>query len=352
MPIELKCDNPECGKRMRLKDEAAGKRVKCSGCGRVLTVPAAAEDGPVDLAVRMMGHEADAARRHGQPVFNPERENPVGLQVLFDEPPKCKTADLTRRLRAYHPTMTKATFEVADVGAENQSAYGLAAWGKHVIRFLAFDAPIPATVLESCVDPAHYKQPMKQRARANRAHALLWYGGNETDVLEQYVALAAVAGSLAGLGASVVTNETGHSSLPAGVLEPGQADSDQLELLRALPLLHLYCGFVKYEVEGVDGVWMRTFGAHEFGLPDLAFLAAGHHQGEDTFELFSNILGYLRESGAELGAGHTMQVGPDMFIRLREPDEGEYFLESDGELFVLERIDESETNVAKRRKRR
>src|SRR5262247_3740847 len=128
-----------------------------------------------------------------------------------------------RPLREYDPTMSRATFEVGHAGDDNQAAYGLAAWGKHVIRFLAFDAPIPATVLETCVDPAHYKQQMKQRARANRAHTLLWYGGYESDVLEQYVALAAVAGSLAGLGASVVTNESGHSSLPAGVLEPGQA---------------------------------------------------------------------------------------------------------------------------------
>ena len=40
----------------------------------------------------------------------------------------------------------------------------------------------------------------------------------------------------------------------------------QLELLRSFPLLHLFCGFVKYEVEGDDGVWMRTYGAHEFEL--------------------------------------------------------------------------------------
>ncbi|HKB05566.1 MAG TPA: DUF4261 domain-containing protein [Gemmataceae bacterium] len=352
MPIDLKCDNAECGKRMRLKDEAAGKKVKCSGCGRVLTVPAVQnEDGPVDLALRLMGHESESARRHGQPVYNAKLEDPACLQVLFDTPPNWRTADLMRPLREYDPTMSRATFEVGHAGDDNQAAYGLAAWGKHVVRFLAFDAPIPATVLECCVDPAHYKQAMKQRARASRAHALLYYGGYEKDVLENYVALAAVAGALAGFDASVVTNESGHSSLPAGVLVPGQTDGDQMELLRSLPLLHLYCGFVKYEVKGVDGVWMRSYGADKFGLPDLAFLADGHQQGEDTFEIFSNILGYLRESGAELAAGHTMQVGPDMFVRLREREKGEYFLESEGDLFVLERIDESDTNVAKRKKR-
>ena len=39
MPIEFACDS--CGKKLRVKDTAAGKRVRCSGCQTVLQVPAA-----------------------------------------------------------------------------------------------------------------------------------------------------------------------------------------------------------------------------------------------------------------------------------------------------------------------
>jgi hypothetical protein len=39
MPIEFSCGS--CGKRLRVKDAAAGKRVKCPGCQTVLHVPAA-----------------------------------------------------------------------------------------------------------------------------------------------------------------------------------------------------------------------------------------------------------------------------------------------------------------------
>jgi WD40 repeat protein len=38
--IGVTCD--ECGKALRVKDEAAGKKVKCSGCGSILSVPRAA----------------------------------------------------------------------------------------------------------------------------------------------------------------------------------------------------------------------------------------------------------------------------------------------------------------------
>jgi hypothetical protein len=44
MPISLAC--PKCQKRLRIKDELAGKRVRCPGCGSLLPVPAPAEPAP------------------------------------------------------------------------------------------------------------------------------------------------------------------------------------------------------------------------------------------------------------------------------------------------------------------
>jgi len=44
MAISLTC---ECGKKLAVKDELAGKRVKCPGCGDLLTVPSLSEKEPV-----------------------------------------------------------------------------------------------------------------------------------------------------------------------------------------------------------------------------------------------------------------------------------------------------------------
>jgi hypothetical protein len=43
MPILVRCD---CGKQLKAKDELAGRRVKCPGCGAVLTVPDIDEPAP------------------------------------------------------------------------------------------------------------------------------------------------------------------------------------------------------------------------------------------------------------------------------------------------------------------
>jgi hypothetical protein len=205
---------------------------------------------------------------------------------------------------------------------------------------------MPAAAAEACLAPAHFAKDFKDRARAHAGHLLLYYAGREASRLEQYVVLAAIGGALAKHGAIAVLNEAAHTAVPAEMLAPGAAGpgTDQLELLRELPLPALYVGMVKYDVEGTAGVWMRTYGAHLLGLADLAHLAAGHEHGTRVFDIFSNVLAYQLSSGAELAAGHTMQIGEDTFMKLRAPAKEEYFLQSEGKLFVAEFATASEMN--------
>jgi hypothetical protein len=41
MPITARCPNAACGKTLKVKDELAGKKVKCPACASVLTIPSA-----------------------------------------------------------------------------------------------------------------------------------------------------------------------------------------------------------------------------------------------------------------------------------------------------------------------
>lgn len=111
------------------------------------------------------------------------------------------------------------------------------------------------------------------------------------------------------------------------------------------PLTLIFCGFVKYEVEDVKGVWMRTYGADCFGLPDFAAHAQGHHEGQKYSDIFNNVLRYLLESGAEMAAGHTMQVGETTFMKLRDPLDDEYYLQGHGTTLVVELIEQDECNT-------
>jgi len=286
--------------------------------------------------------------------FGPNRggfQNALSLQVLFADPVGPDEAELTVALRAGSEQLADAVVEIDPEIRNAGFPVGVARWGEHSISFITFNAPMPAELVDRCVAPAHYGRELKERARAHRAFTLLYHTNDELPPLERYAALALLAGVLGRHGGLVVVNESARTSLPVAVFAPGQTDGDWVDVVRSMPLLMLDAGFVKYNVAGVERVWMRTYGCHHLGLPDLAMLAEGHHEGQQTFELFGNMLSYLLDSGARFGVGHTMQVGDDKYLRLRAPREEENFLDSEGELFFCDYITAEETNNNVNRRR-
>ena len=265
-----------------------------------------------------------------------ERETPLSLQLLFPGRLRLNVNTVESALRGLDPSLAEARFELgANVGALMGAETGLAQWGRHAVQAVVFGTQMPAPMVERCVAPAHYGAELKAQARAHASHAVLFYMGAEEDPLEQYVALALAAVALAKEGALVVLNESAHTSFPAQPLIPEEGE-DLLDLLRTMPLTALYVGFVKLEVAGEQGVWMRTYGAGKMGLADLAWHARSHDEAHDTFELFSGLLEYLRASGARFADGHTAEW-QERHFRIRAPSRGERkFLDSPGQLFVLE----------------
>jgi Domain of unknown function (DUF4261) len=269
-------------------------------------------------------------------------DNSAALQVLFSERMKLHAEAVTGSLRAYAPEMAEAVCELdAELSAQG-SPVGIVTWGPHTIRLVGFDAPMPTQAVEQCLQPAHFGQDLKAQARAHQSHLLLYYAGQAADPLAQYVALAAVSAALHMHGALIVLNETAHTAFPCVALFKVQGN--RTELLASMPLLMLYAGFVKIDVEGQRGTWMRTFGNHVFGLPDLALLGKSHAEGQSTFDMFSNLLGYLRSSGATFEPGHTAQIGEGKYLKFRAPEAAEYWLQGQAPVLVLEVISKSDIN--------
>jgi len=303
-----------------------------------------------DLLDRFFGK--GVPRIGGPAVANPRLTDPVGLQLLFDVPLALDAEEVAKALRDYHTDMAEATTELFAVPPEKPvlqgiepALMGLLAWDRHVVKLVGFTSQMPEAAVKACVQPAHFDPEFKKLAYDHKGHVMLYYAGYDHDPLEQYVALAAAAGAVAYFGATFVLNENARTAIPSAVLHPHEEDGGNLlASLRGLPLPFLYCGFVKLEVEGTPGVWMRTYGCHRFSLPDFAFHAAGHELGSATFELFSNLLAYQRQSGKQFGPGHTMQVGDGVYLRLRARTMEEWYLESDGEMLVADRIAANEVN--------
>lgn len=291
---------------------------------------------------KIFGKAGSADSPRGGQVSPEIRKDCASLQILFPESMNLNAATMQTILRSYGQEASAATIQIDASGAKQGTPFGRAQWGKHVVEIVGFSAPMPAAVVEKVVAPAHYQQPLKARAREHKSHLLLLYAGTEPSSLEQHVALAAVAGTLASQ-ALVVANESAVTSVPARLLDPREMNGSRFEFLRNLPLLLLYMGFVKYNLEG-GPVWMRTYGGRLFRLPDLAKATAGHHEGERTMGIFEKILGYLLNSGARLEPGHTLQISTEVYLRFRSPLAAETFLQGGNQVLVVEEISPDEIN--------
>ena len=275
---------------------------------------------------------------------------PLSLQLVFPEPLPLDSAALSAYTREYHPEMAEAIVELLSVADFPQArelvsdhgpavaVVGLISWGAHVIKLAGFDAPMPYGPIDSCVVPALMPPEVKEDAAKHASHVLLYHAGPEPDVFERYLALTAVSGVLAQFGATAVLNEEARTACPAFDLipEPGE---DAFATIRSLPILYLFAGFVRTNVGAPDRPWIRTYGNHHLGLPDLAYQTNGYHESSTVFGWFNAMLGYLRETSASFLPGQVVQFDAATKFLFREPQESQAdFLHSDGTMVVLERI--------------
>lgn len=268
--------------------------------------------------------------------INTSLKDPLRLQVLMERPLQLQSVQFMPAVQACHESMKNARCRVDPELCVEGGVMGLIGWANHVIRLVCLNCPMPLESTDWCINPANYPDPLKVRARSHKFHVLLHYAGYETNPMEQYVALASLAGVLSKFGAIVVMNEIAHTSFPAAALSVSDRDEDRLDMLRSLPLLFLYCGFVKIQVVDMDGIWMRTFGAYRLGLPDLAILASDANEGTKISEMFETILSSFRQSDTVIADGHTMPLGHGLTLRFRSPMRQEFFLENKGPLFIIE----------------
>lgn len=288
----------------------------------------------------------DSLRKRA-PNAAPIVENGASLQLLLSAPLSSDFSALQTQIRAYDSVLKAATVSgtsTAQTPGEAGSLLAQVEWGAHAVQVVAFPLPMPAEVVEKCVQPASFRDEQKAAMRAHSAHALLFYKGTATNVTEQFVATSLVAGALCAENGLGILNEGARTSLPANLLNSDDAIKPS-QFWRTLPPLYLFVGFVKYNVENVSGVWMRTHGMEAFGLPNLATHASSHAQGSEIFDIFNNVAQYLMAQGPVLDAGHTMQIGDDQFMRLRSLAPGEVFLDDGAPVLVAEFIDANESNA-------
>ena len=118
----------------------------------------------------------DNFRRRPQPDIAPPADA-ASLQLLFSQPLSTDAEQLQNVIRTYDVALKSAKVQGVGAPASPDQAgvfLGDASWGAHVVQIVAFGAPMPAEVVEFCVQPASYAPELKAEIREQQAHALLF----------------------------------------------------------------------------------------------------------------------------------------------------------------------------------
>ncbi len=117
MPIALTCD---CGRALRVKDELAGKKIRCPECKSTLTVPGKDAEEVVELEVVSAEEDEPSSRKSTRrAAIQSERPEPPSRRPALeeDEPPPRRRAKPARDLRRRAPSVTFERGWFGDINA-------------------------------------------------------------------------------------------------------------------------------------------------------------------------------------------------------------------------------------------
>lgn len=267
-----------------------------------------------------------------QIMVNTHLVDNLGFIVLFDRPTCFSIGNLTFVLQQFSSEMKDC--QVTELLTVDKKQRRIA-WNQHIIELNHCAKCVHKEILDICVEPAAYASEEKVLAYQHQEYVELRYVGYETNALKQYIALTCVAAALGELKATTIINERAHTSLPISyflrIIPPLR-----LEYIYSLPVLALYCGFIKYHIPGNYGTWLRTYGASRIELPDLAVQIDPLKQIPFYYNLFSMLYCYIWDTGAQLNVGDNIELNDNQHIYLRSAKPDEFFLENDGLLLVME----------------
>jgi hypothetical protein len=274
----------------------------------------------------------------------------LSLILTFDHRPEIDELAVRQRLLAFEPLNNPDAISIVFEGRDQELTAGKTKmigqihFDDHGVNLLLIEAPLPATVLEKTVQTASFAADTKSRTYAHQFHVVCFYIGKNPDVLEQYIAMYKVAVALNPDRLTGIINEMAGTFVPESIakklLEPTNLAAIRMSYSPMLcPLFISTLRLARPE----GGVWAVTNGGHVFGVKDLAFLAEDHAEAHTAHQdLLSKIMLYMIASKVSLNPGHTMEAGPNTFVKFGELFEYHDYLERRNGTLTVEYISESE----------
>ena len=262
----------------------------------------------------------------------------ISLQVLFDKLPTFSERELNEAAKNVSHNAPDFRYQLPkDTSAPGE---GVAATHAHKIKLNFCDKKLEERELAQI--RAHIRLVPDAVLAIDKHSAYIDLSIEQTPQkpLEAYQELTFLACMIALREGLAITNIHGYTSFSAPGMLQLLADNDWSDAIREMPPLFLFSGPVLHEFDNNTNLWMRSYGNHLLGIPDLGTIIPSEIMQEYvpmTLQIFDNMMSYMIESGNQVEPGHTMETDSvliKIFDQPAKPDE--YFYQSPSGLLRVE----------------
>ena len=271
---------------------------------------------------------------------NKEEKNSFALYLLFNEKLIMNEKNISERIKR----INNDKIEVSPILGLNgeEALYCNITINDENFKLVGIDSKVPEEISSYTIDCAYGKREELDDMSKHSYHIIAFYEGKSNDmmhILNLYYKLSygflehGFLGLANGYSWNVVTPS----------LIQGMAEDEELKEFANTPAMMIYRNFLK--IPHNDGVWFTTKGNNLFGVHEFAFYG-DFEKTQEIYDIFEDVFYYIYESDVHIEAGHTIQLGDDVFLKFKEVYELQDTLEGEGiGTLVLEKINSDEINM-------
>ncbi|GIV44442.1 MAG: hypothetical protein KatS3mg035_1565 [Bacteroidia bacterium] len=221
----------------------------------------------------------------------------------------------------------------------SKTFHGFVEFEEHKILILGNPAPLPESIITSCIHTAHWEKSFKEEILGSKATITLVYAGNSQNPVENYIAIYKIASCFYTPNLLGVINEPAWTYHPTGLL-PKLMFNNMVNLCRNSPPFLFWTGFIKTSLDIHSPFTHQktncffTKGHHVLGFPDFAFYS-DKVDPMKVKKLFNDIIEYAWFENKDLQPGDYVGLQENEIYELVEPDENIDFLYSPTKTFIL-----------------
>ncbi len=271
---------------------------------------------------------------------NKEKKNSFALYLLFNERFTINAKNICERIKKINNDKVEVSPILGLNGEE--ALYCYITINDEKFKLVGIDSAMPKEISSYTIDCAYGKREELEGMTRHNYHIIAFYEGTSSNMMHILSLYHKLSYGFLEYGFLGLANGYSWNVITPSLIQ-GMAEDEQLKEFVNVPTMMIYRNFIK--IPHNEGIWFITKGNNLFGVHELAYYG-DYENNQEIYDIFEDIFYYIYESKTQIEAGHTIQLGDDVFLKFKEVYELQDTLQGEGiGTLVIEKISSDEINM-------